>query len=68
MRTGIEFVLLAVKGDSDQFGRPHVHVSSQRVNDFFGSSMNCSVQDSGVRLEAYCVAGAKGAVSFQRYA
>ena len=59
-RTGTETVLIAIRPDSDQYLRPYVFSSSDRVSEFFPLSLQHPLSDIATRLEAYCLSGIEG--------
>jgi hypothetical protein len=62
-RTGIEFVLLAVRPESDQHLQPFA-TASTRVSDFFSLALQLPLPDMATRVEAYCLSGLEGEESF----
>jgi hypothetical protein len=57
---GTEFLLVAVCPDSNQYLRPYIFTSSDWVSEFFSLSLQHSLSDVAMRLEAYCLSGIDG--------
>ncbi|KAI0069986.1 hypothetical protein K474DRAFT_1745859 [Panus rudis PR-1116 ss-1] len=61
-RAGIEVVLFASRGESTEFSHPLAWVTSDRGNNFCQDTLNTNPVDMATRLEAYLLAGIKGAL------
>jgi hypothetical protein len=59
-RTGIEVLLIATCSKTADFLRPYVVTTSDHPSQFFNLAIGHSVTDVAVRMEAYCISGAKG--------
>jgi hypothetical protein len=59
-RTGTEIVVIAVRGKNADYLRPFVIGTSERVENFFNTAIGHPVSDVALRMEAYCLLGAKG--------
>lgn len=59
-RTGLEFLLVSCRSTTDDFVKPFACFSSDRIKSFFNSSLNRSVDDFALQLEAYVMSGIKG--------
>ncbi|THH23220.1 hypothetical protein EUX98_g7958, partial [Antrodiella citrinella] len=59
-RTGVEVILLSVRGNVTQNHHPFSYVTSDRVEDFFKMSYKTSLPDMLAQLEAYCISGLSG--------
>ncbi|KAG2347640.1 hypothetical protein BDR05DRAFT_876288, partial [Suillus weaverae] len=55
-RTGIEFILLAVRGDTEHWNQPHVF-NTARAAEFFDSCLKTSLGTLAFCFEGYCVTG-----------
>jgi hypothetical protein len=51
---------MAIRPDTDQYLRPYVFASSDRVSEFFPLSLQQPLSDIVTRLEAYCLSGIEG--------
>ena len=65
-QSGTEFVLMAVRPDNTQYLQPFVITSTDRVTEFFSMSLQHSLTDISMRLEAYCLTGIEGMVDSHR--
>jgi hypothetical protein len=63
-RTSIEVILFAVRSHSGQYNRPHVTITSDRIEDFFQLSLKHTVHEVAMKLEAYCISGVQGTYAF----
>ena len=59
-RTGLEFLLVACRSSTKDFMKPFIYFSSEVVKTFIADSLNRSLDDFGVQLEAYVMSGLKG--------
>ena len=59
-RTGVAILLMATRSDLDVFGNPVVYHSDERVQHFMESTMGATLEDTMLRLEAYCISGLEG--------
>ena len=59
-RTGLEFLLVACRSNTKDFMKPFIYFSSEVVKNFIADSLNRSLDDFGVQLEAYVMSGLKG--------
>lgn len=59
-RTGLEFLLVACRSTVEDFAKPFAYFSSDTIKGFFSSSLNRSVEDFALQLEAYVMSGIKG--------
>ena len=59
-RTGLEFLLVSCRSTTDDFVKPFACFSSDRIKSFFNSSLNRSVDNFALQLEAYVMSGIKG--------
>ena len=59
-RTGLEFLLVACRSSTKDFMKPFIYYSSEVVKTFIADSLNRSLDDFGVQLEAYVMSGLKG--------
>ncbi|KAI1789728.1 hypothetical protein LXA43DRAFT_1096144 [Ganoderma leucocontextum] len=64
-RTGTTTLLVATRGSVEAFGDPVIHYSDPRVQQFMESTMGATLEDTALRMEAYCVSGVQGVVSNQ---
>ena len=51
---------MACRSTVEDFAKPFAYFSSDTVKGFFGSSLNRSVEDFTLQLEAYVMSGIKG--------
>ncbi|KAG1745411.1 uncharacterized protein EDB91DRAFT_1246280 [Suillus paluster] len=58
-RTSIEFILLAVQGDTKHWNQPHIF-NTTCAAEFFDSCLKTSLGTLAFRFEGYCVAGVQG--------
>jgi hypothetical protein len=65
-RSGTEFVLIAVRPDNEHYLHPYVSTSTDRVSEFFSMSLQRSLTNVSMRLEAYCLTGIQGMVNSHR--
>ncbi|KAI1782535.1 hypothetical protein LXA43DRAFT_905533 [Ganoderma leucocontextum] len=56
-RTGTTTLLVATRGSVEAFGDPVIHYSDPRVQQFMESTMGATLEDTALRMEAYCVSG-----------
>ncbi|KAG6824221.1 hypothetical protein H0H92_007626 [Tricholoma furcatifolium] len=61
-QTGIEIVLIAVRGKKEDYNQPHVLTTSDRVRNFFELTMKENPLDISVRMEAYMLSGVQAVV------
>jgi hypothetical protein len=61
-RTGLEFLLVACRSTAGDFVKPFAYFSSDTIKGFFNSSLNRSVDDFALQMEAYVMSGIKGAI------
>ncbi|KAG2360203.1 hypothetical protein BDR07DRAFT_1487320 [Suillus spraguei] len=54
--TGIEFILLAVQGDTEHWNQPHIF-NTAHAAEFFDSCLKTSLGTLAFHFEGYCVAG-----------
>ena len=59
-RTGVAVLLMATRSDLDAFGNPVVYHSDERVQHFMESTTGATLEDTVLRLEAYCISGLEG--------
>ena len=59
-RTGLEFLLVACRSSTKDFMKPFIYYSSDVVKEFITDSLNRSMDDLAVQLEAYVMSGLKG--------
>ena len=59
-RTGLEFLLMACRSTAVDFAKPFAYFSSDTIKGFFSSSLNQSIDDFALQLEAYVMSGIKG--------
>ncbi|GJE90958.1 hypothetical protein PsYK624_071050 [Phanerochaete sordida] len=56
-RTGAELLVVQIRPEAENFGnKPRIFMTSPRVGQFFELSMQHSVNDFAVKLQAFCVA------------
>jgi len=59
-RTGLEFLLVACRSNTKDFMKLFVYYSSDVVKGFIADSLNRSMDDLAIQLEAYVMSGIKG--------
>ncbi|KAG6835636.1 hypothetical protein H0H93_016289 [Arthromyces matolae] len=59
-RTGAHALAVVVRGDREQYNRPFVLITSQRVNDFMDMTLQLTAEELGERLEAFMLSGVQG--------
>ncbi|KAG2151619.1 uncharacterized protein EDB93DRAFT_1040169, partial [Suillus bovinus] len=57
--TGVEFILLGVRGDTEHWNQPHVFHTA-RAAEFFDCCFKTSIGTLAFRFEGYCIAGVQG--------
>lgn len=59
-RTSTEVLLFAVRSNKDHFNKPYVWSTSDHIDDFFETTLDCSVDTFASRLETACIQGVQG--------
>ncbi|RXW22250.1 hypothetical protein EST38_g3597 [Candolleomyces aberdarensis] len=59
-RTGIEFLLFAVRSDLRQYNVPYFFRTSERFDDFFSVTLSKTIPDLTLQFEAWFLSGAEG--------
>ncbi|KAG6839858.1 hypothetical protein C0991_011012 [Blastosporella zonata] len=62
-RTNMEVICFAVRTSKEQFNRPCIIATSDRMLDFFELSLKKNVYDLNIQLEAYMLSGVQGDVA-----
>ncbi|KAG1823320.1 hypothetical protein EV424DRAFT_1472053 [Suillus variegatus] len=66
-RTGVEFILLGVRGDTEHWNQPHVFHTA-RAAEFFDCCFKTSIGTLAFRFEGYCIAGVQEAAAAPAHA
>ncbi|KAJ7599685.1 hypothetical protein C8J56DRAFT_767326 [Mycena floridula] len=61
-RTGTETLLISCRSNEDQYNRPFVHTTSERVDEFLQLSLKQTPAQVGVKMEAYFISGINAAI------
>ena len=59
-RTGVECMVIAVRSSHDDFLKPQIHVTDDRIHDFFQTLFSQSISDFVIKLEAFFISGIAG--------
>ncbi|KAG6852475.1 hypothetical protein C0991_011675 [Blastosporella zonata] len=59
-RTNLKVLLIGVRSNHEQYTRPFVLTTSDRVNDFMVLTQRETPNDFAIRLEGYCLSGVQG--------
>ncbi|KAJ7576214.1 hypothetical protein C8J56DRAFT_800464 [Mycena floridula] len=61
-RTGTETLLISCRSNENQYNRPFVHTTSERVDEFLQLSLKQTPAQVGVKMEAYFISGINAAI------
>lgn len=61
-RTGTEVLMFAVRSSKEHFNKPYVWSTSDHVDDFFETTLDCSVDAFASKLETACIKGVPGSI------
>ncbi|KAH9829420.1 uncharacterized protein C8Q71DRAFT_863192 [Rhodofomes roseus] len=62
-RTGLHSVLITVRGEPDQWSKPHVFYTTEAIAEFFSMFTKSTLSQIATRLEAFLISGVAGVVS-----
>ena len=60
MRCSTEYAVIAVRSKTSDYLKPFYLATSDRVKTFFATALGITLAELAVRLEGYCISGAKG--------
>ncbi len=62
-RASTEVLIFAVRSSKDHFNKPYVWSTSDHIDDFFETTLDCSVDAFASKLETACIQGVQGLIT-----